>query len=132
MKVVFKFSCFLFQLRRNNHRSLLDQSTYLVTHYYFIRLPVSLILITICILTPFTVTWSPAVDIRGSFENTSVFTNDLIFGNSNLSFTQNYINQVRNIEKYPIQKCVGDTNSKLCKSHQLLSSSFQRKKYTYI
>ncbi|CAF0808251.1 unnamed protein product [Adineta ricciae] len=83
----------LSKLRRNNHRSLLDQSTYLVTHYYFIRLPVSLILIMICILTPFAVTWSPAVDIRGSFENTSVFTNDLLFGNSNLSFTQNYINQ---------------------------------------
>ncbi|CAF1049009.1 unnamed protein product [Adineta ricciae] len=83
----------LSKLRRNNHRSLLDRSTYLVTHYYFIRLPVSLILIMICILTPFTVTWSPAVDIKESFENTSVFTNDLLFGNSNLSFIQNYINQ---------------------------------------
>ncbi|CAF4543403.1 unnamed protein product, partial [Rotaria sp. Silwood2] len=37
----------LSKLKRHNHRSLLDQSIYLVTHYYFIRLPVSLILIII-------------------------------------------------------------------------------------
>ncbi|UJR31678.1 hypothetical protein I4U23_019159 [Adineta vaga] len=83
----------LSKLQRDNHRSLLDQSTYLVTHYYFIRLPVSLILITICILTPFAVNWSPAVDLTGSFENTSVLMNDLLLSNSNLSFTQNFINQ---------------------------------------
>ncbi|UJR14998.1 hypothetical protein I4U23_001975 [Adineta vaga] len=47
----------LSKLQRDNHRSLLDQSTYLVSHYYFIRLPVSLLLISVCVLTPFAVSW---------------------------------------------------------------------------
>jgi hypothetical protein len=82
-------------LQRDNHRSLLEQSTYLVTHYYFIRLPVSLILITICILTPFAVTWSSTVDLIQSLDNTTTMNNDLLLSTTNLSFTQNHINQVR-------------------------------------
>ncbi|CAF4441435.1 unnamed protein product, partial [Adineta steineri] len=80
-------------LQRDNHRSLLEQSTYLVTHYYFIRLPVSLILIIICILTPFSVTWSPSVSFNESFDNGTGLGNDLLLSGANISFVQNNINQ---------------------------------------
>jgi len=52
-----------------------------VTHYYFIRLPVSLILIIVCILTPFAISWpQPSAEP------------DLF--SANLSYTPGYINQV--------------------------------------
>ncbi|CAF0889420.1 unnamed protein product [Adineta steineri] len=66
----------LSKLQRDNHRSLLDQSTYLVTHYYFIRLPLSLILIAVCILTPFAVSWhSSNHSIVESYRNTTLAPN---------------------------------------------------------
>ncbi|CAF4413673.1 unnamed protein product, partial [Rotaria magnacalcarata] len=78
---------------RDNHRSLLDQSIYLVTHYYFARLPVSLILIIICILTPFAVLWPSTMNIIEPFENTTAINNDILLSASNLSFAQNRFNQ---------------------------------------
>jgi hypothetical protein len=74
-----------------------------VTHYYFVRLPISLILIIICILTPFAVNWSAAVDLTGASENTTAINNDLLFSATNLSFIQNHVNQVR----FPRRKSVG-------------------------
>ncbi|CAF2871652.1 unnamed protein product [Rotaria sp. Silwood2] len=83
----------LSKLKRHNHRSLLDQSIYLVTHYYFIRLPVSLILIIICVLTPFAVTWSSPIDLIEPFDNTTAINSDILLSASNLSFAQNRFNQ---------------------------------------
>ena len=68
----------LSKLQRDAHRSLLEQSTYLVTHYYLIRLPVSLMLIAVCILTPFAISWKLPMD----------------YTKTNNSYSQNKINQV--------------------------------------
>lgn len=59
------------------------------------RLPVSLILITICILTPFTVLWSPTITLSEDFENTTTTNPDILLTASNLSFAQNRFNEVR-------------------------------------
>ncbi|CAF1359093.1 unnamed protein product, partial [Rotaria sordida] len=75
----------LSKLQHDNHRSLLEQPTYLVTHYYFIRSPVSLILIAICILTPFAISWPMPNDSIEQYMNTTVVTN--------ISFTKNIVNQ---------------------------------------
>jgi hypothetical protein len=48
----------------------------------------------ICILTPFAVTWSVTIDLIESFDNTTTINNDLLLSTTNLSFTQNHINQV--------------------------------------
>ncbi|CAF3997422.1 unnamed protein product [Rotaria sp. Silwood2] len=65
----------LSKLQHDNHHSLLEQSTYLVTHYYFIRAPVSLILIAICILTPFAISWRTSNKFIEQYMNTTVVTN---------------------------------------------------------
>ncbi|CAF3639373.1 unnamed protein product [Rotaria sp. Silwood1] len=65
----------LSKLQHDNHRSLLEQSTYLVTHYFFIRSPVSLILIVICILTPFAISWRKPNEFMDQYMNTTVVTN---------------------------------------------------------
>ncbi|CAF0766132.1 unnamed protein product [Rotaria sordida] len=84
----------LSKLQRDNHRSLLHQSVYLVTHYYFVRLPASLILIIICILTPFAVIWSSPINLIEPLENTTTtINNDILFSSSNLSFPENSFNQ---------------------------------------
>jgi hypothetical protein len=49
----------------------------------------------ICILTPFAVTWSATIDLIESFDNTTTINNDLLLSTTNLSFTQNHINQVK-------------------------------------
>ncbi|CAF0857910.1 unnamed protein product, partial [Didymodactylos carnosus] len=47
----------LSKFKRNYHHSLLKRSTFLVTHYYFVRLPMTLMLIIVCVLSPFATTW---------------------------------------------------------------------------
>ncbi|CAF3949393.1 unnamed protein product [Rotaria magnacalcarata] len=76
----------LSKLQHDNHRSLLEQSTYLVTHYYFIRLPVTLILISVCILTPFAISWLKPITVNGIYTNTTFV--------ANVSYTQNINNQI--------------------------------------
>ena len=78
----------ILQLQRDNHRSLLEQSTYLVTHYYFVRLPISLLIITVCILTPFAVTWRTSTEFHMP---TTI--------QSNLSYSPNDVGQYANYEK---------------------------------
>lgn len=78
----------ILQLQRDNHRSLLEQSTYLVTHYYFVRLPISLLIITVCILTPFAVTWRTPTELHMP---TTI--------QSNLSYSPNDVGQYANCEK---------------------------------
>ena len=75
------------QLQRGNHRSLLEQSTYLVTHYYLIRLPMSLLLIAVCILTPFAITWKLPFDASRSYQG-------LPYSIQNLTLSQDDLNQV--------------------------------------
>jgi hypothetical protein len=83
------------QLQRDNHRSLLEQSTYLVTHYYFIRLPVSLLLIAVCILTPFAITWkSPVTAMISSLTDTTESIHTLAYSTQNLTIAQDKLNQV--------------------------------------
>ncbi|CAF0966600.1 unnamed protein product [Adineta ricciae] len=72
----------LSKLQRDNHRSLLDQPVYLVTHYYFIRLPVSLLIIAVCVLTPFAVSWQSSPPSNNQHTNTTVMPNISIPRNS--------------------------------------------------
>ncbi|CAF4915942.1 unnamed protein product, partial [Rotaria sp. Silwood1] len=104
----------LSKLKRDNHRSLLHQSVYLVTHYYFVRLPASLILIIICILTPFAVIWSSPIDFIEPFENTTTAINsDILLSSSNLSFAQNRFNQTIVVPVHTINMASYLTNSLL-------------------
>ncbi|CAF3038638.1 unnamed protein product [Rotaria socialis] len=101
------------KIKRDNHRSLLDQSIYLVTHYYFARLPVSLMLIIICILTPFAVIWPSTMDTVESLENTTAINSDILLSASNLSFAQNRFNQTILIPTHAINSLSSLTNSVL-------------------
>ena len=91
------------QLQRDNHRSLLEQSTYLVTHYYFIRLPISLLLISVCILTPFAITWKlPLKAVISSLIDTTEASQVLSYSTQNLTTSQDNLNQVVFRETEPV------------------------------
>jgi len=63
-------------------------------------LPVSLILIFICILTLFTINWSSILELNqlpdnnNNNNNNASITNDILLSTTNFSFAQNHINQV--------------------------------------
>ncbi|CAM4950913.1 unnamed protein product [Rotaria socialis] len=98
----------LSKLQHDNHRSLLDQSTYLVTHYYFIRLPVTLILISVCILTPFAISWLKPNAANGIYTNTTFV--------ANVSYTQNINNQAHILPTQAISVLPSSVNSETYES----------------
>ncbi|CAF1618823.1 unnamed protein product [Rotaria magnacalcarata] len=98
----------LSKLQHDNHRSLLEQSTYLVTHYYFIRLPVTLILISVCILTPFAISWLKPITVNGIYTNTTFV--------ANVSYTQNINNQAHLLPIQTISVLPSSVNSETYES----------------